>query len=89
MCLIKEWDLYWVRIQTLRMPECRQFESVKSIIRNLPPNGPAGLVRQSVRAPSRSPRPPAKTRARVLVVRRLTKRAADFAITILPFHASQ
>ena len=86
--------LYCVRTQILFMPECIQFESVKSIIRNLPPNGTAGLVRQSVRTPKRSPRPPAKTRASVLFVSRLTKRAAGdliqtpmkYAIRVYPFY---
>ena len=58
-----------------------QFESVKSMIRNLPPKGTAGLVRQSVSTPKRSPRPPAKTRASVLFVKRLTKRAAGDLIS--------
>ena len=57
------------------MPECKQFESVKSIIRNFPPKGTAGFVRQSVRTPNLSPRPPARIKAIVLFVNRLTKRA--------------
>ncbi len=39
--------LYCVSTPMRRMPELRQFESGKSMMRNLPPNGTAGLARQS------------------------------------------
>ena len=54
------------------MPEFTQFDSTKSMMRNLPPNGVAGLQRKSVRCLRRSPRPPAMMTASVLRVRRLT-----------------
>ncbi len=57
--------LYCVAMPMRRMPELTQFDSVKSMMRNLPPNGTAGFARQSVSARSRSPRPPASTIARV------------------------
>ena len=57
--------MYCVAMPMRRMPELTQFDSVKSMMRNLPPNGTAGLARQSVSARSRSPRPPASTIARV------------------------
>src|SRR5579863_2309473 len=56
------------------MPELTQFDSTKSMILNLPPNGVAGLHRCWVSALSRSPRPPAMTTARVPLVNRLTYR---------------
>ena len=55
-----------------RMPELMQFDSVKSMIRKLPPNGTAGFARHSVNGPSRAPLPPAITSARVRCVSRLT-----------------
>ena len=51
-----------------RTPEFTQFESAKSMMRNLPPNGTAGFARQSVSGPSRAPRPPARIIATVLRV---------------------
>ena len=51
-----------------RTPEFTQFESVKSMMRNFPPNGTAGFARQSVSGPSRAPRPPARIIATVLRV---------------------
>jgi hypothetical protein len=45
-----------------------QFDSVKSMMRNLPPNGTAGLERQSVSCIRRLPRPPASTIPKVLRV---------------------
>ncbi len=56
------------------MPELTQFDSTKSMIRNLPPKGVAGLHRLAVSAFRRSPRPPAMTMARVPLVSRLTNR---------------
>ena|GEM_PF-5558576 len=56
------------------MPELTQLDKGKSTIRNLPPKGAAGLDRHSVRCLRREPRPPARIKARVLRVRRLTKR---------------
>src|SRR2546430_8926212 len=57
-----------------RMPEFTQFDSTKSMMRNLPPKGVAGLQRCAVRSRSRSPRPPAMMTASVPPVRRLTYR---------------
>ncbi len=37
-----------------RMPELMQLDSVKSMIRKLPPNGTAGFARHSVNAPKPS-----------------------------------
>src|SRR5690606_12865591 len=74
MCWISEWALYCVRTKICRMPEFTQFESGKSMIRYLPPNGAAGFARFAVRSPSREPRPPAMITAIVLRVRLLTKR---------------
>jgi len=54
------------------MPEFTQFDSTKSMMRNLPPKGVAGLQRCAVRSRSRSPRPPAMMMASVPPVRRLT-----------------
>ena len=51
-----------------RMPELTQFDSEKSMMRYLPPNGVAGLARLSVSCMSRWPRPPAITTATVLRV---------------------
>jgi hypothetical protein len=51
------------------MPELTQFESGKSIILNLPPNGTAGFARQSVNCRSLLPRPPASMMAIELRVR--------------------
>jgi hypothetical protein len=62
-CLSSEWDLYWVSTPMRRMPELMQFESAKSMMRNLPPKYTAGLARRSVRSSRREPRPPASTRA--------------------------
>ena len=45
------------------MSELTQFESVKSMIRYLPPNGTAGLARFYDRIESRSPSPPARITA--------------------------
>ena len=42
------------------------------MMRNLPPNGVAGLQRCNVKALRRSPRPPAMTTANVPLVKRLT-----------------
>ena len=38
-------DLYCVSTAMRRMPELTQFDSTKSMMRNLPPNGVAGLAR--------------------------------------------
>jgi hypothetical protein len=46
-----------------RTPELTQFDSVKSMMRYLPPKGTAGLQRQSVSSFRRLPRPPASTTA--------------------------
>src|SRR3954469_8837573 len=59
------------------MPEFTQFDRTKSMMRNLPPTGGAGLQRFSVSALRRSPRPPAMMTASVPPVRRLTYRPDD------------
>ncbi len=74
MCWISECALYCVSTEICRMPEFRQFDSTKSMMRNLPPNGAAGLQRSSVSCLSRSPRPPAMITASVPRVRRLRYR---------------
>jgi hypothetical protein len=56
--------LYCVQIPIRRMPEFTQFDSAKSMIRNLPPNGSDGLARQLVSSPRRLPLPPARISAR-------------------------
>src|SRR6202795_672473 len=71
---MRDCALYWVSTAIWRMPELTQFESTKSMMRNLPPNGVAGLQRCSVNPLSRSPRPPAMTTASVPLVNRLTER---------------
>ena len=45
------------------MSELTQFDSVKSMIRYLPPNGTAGFARTDDRMDSRSPSPPARMSA--------------------------
>mmetsp|Transcript_44682 Transcript_44682/g.105121 ORF Transcript_44682/g.105121 Transcript_44682/m.105121 type:complete len:292 (+) Transcript_44682:1454-2329(+) len=60
-----EWLLYCVTTAMRRMPEFRQFDSAKSMMRNLPPKCTAGLARRSVSCISREPRPPASTSAKV------------------------
>ena len=62
---MSECDLYCVTTAMRRMPEFRQFESAKSMMRNLPPKYTAGLARRSVSCLSREPRPPASTSAMV------------------------
>src|SRR3954469_21728801 len=59
MWSFSERGLYWVRTTTSWMSEVTQFESVKSMIRYLPPNGTAGLARSAHRIDRRSPSPPA------------------------------
>src|SRR5438309_240255 len=56
-----ECDLYCVSTPMRRMPEFRQLDSAKSMMRNLPPKYTAGLARRSVSSCSRDPRPPAST----------------------------
>ena len=46
-------------------PERKQFNNVKSMMRNIPPKETAGLGRASVRGYKRSPCPPAKINADV------------------------
>ena len=66
MCAIRLCALYCVSTLTRRMPELMQLLSGKSMMRNVPANGTAGLARQFVRFISRVPRPPASTIAYVL-----------------------
>jgi len=74
ICRINECALYCVRTPIRRMPELMQLDNGKSIMRNFPPKGTAGLARHSVRSLSREPRPPARINANVRRVKRLTKR---------------
>src|SRR6476646_9210370 len=63
MWSFSERGLYWVRTTTLSMSELTQFDSVKSMIRYLPPKGTAGLARTDERIERRSPSPPARITA--------------------------
>ncbi|MNT16422.1 hypothetical protein D3C72_1515240 [compost metagenome] len=62
---MSECDLYCVTTAMRRMPEFRQLDSAKSMMRNLPPKYTAGLARRSVSCLRREPRPPASTSAMV------------------------
>src|SRR4029450_10919518 len=75
MWSLSERGLYWVRTRTSSMSELTQFDSVKSMIRYLPPKGTAGLARTEDRIDSRSPSPPARMRAivRFIVARSYTR----------------
>src|SRR6202042_2553185 len=73
-CWISDCALYCVRIAICRIPELTQLDSTKSMMRNLPPKGVAGLQRCCVSALRRSPRPPAMITASVPPVKRLTQR---------------
>src|SRR5271156_1796827 len=53
------------------MPELTRFESTKSMMRYLPPNGTAGFARSRVNGCSRVPCPPAIISANVLIYARL------------------
>ncbi len=57
MCRSSECDLYWVTTAMRRMPEFRQLDKAKSMMRNLPPKYTAGLARFSVSCFRREPRP--------------------------------
>jgi hypothetical protein len=59
ICLCSDVDLYWMRTEIWRIPELIQLLSVKSIRRNLPPKGTAGLDLTLVKGCSLSPVPPA------------------------------
>src|SRR3990172_1270998 len=61
MWSLSERGLYCVRTTTSLISELTQLDSVKSMIRYLPPNGTAGLARTDERIDSRSPSPPALT----------------------------
>src|SRR5437867_1133876 len=74
MWRIRLCDLYCVATPMRRIPELTQLDSGKSMMRNLPPKGTAGLARQSVRFLSRLPRPPARINAYAFFVMTLTKR---------------
>src|SRR6476661_4280341 len=63
MWSLSERGLYWVRTTTSSMSELTQLDSVKSMIRYLPPNGTAGFARSAERIESRSPSPPARMTA--------------------------
>ena len=70
MWSLSDRGLYWVSTTTLSMPEFTQLDSVKSMIRYLPPNGTAGFARTDDRMDRRSPSPP----ARITAITGLTKR---------------
>ncbi len=59
----------------LSRPELTQFDSVKSMIRYLPPNGTAGLARTDDRIERRSPSPPARMTAMTGFTTRASLRA--------------
>src|SRR5215204_4257881 len=63
MWSLSERGLYWVSTTTLWISELTQFDSVKSMIRYLPPKGTAGFARTDDRIESRSPSPPARITA--------------------------
>ena len=63
MWSLSDRGLYWVRTTTSSMSELTQLDSVKSMIRYLPPNGTAGLARSWDRIERRSPSPPARITA--------------------------
>ena len=56
------------------MPEFTQLQSVKSMIRYLPPNGTAGLARTEDRIERRSPSPPARITAMTGFTRSILRR---------------
>src|SRR3954471_4080493 len=59
------------------MSEFTQFDSVKSMIRYLPPNGTAGFARSWERIERRSPSPPARITAIVRFTLRMLARAFE------------
>ena len=79
--------LYWVKMPIRRTPELRQFDSAKSMIRNLPPKNTAGLARRSVNCFSRLPRPPARTSAIDRRVNLCWMRALDSICASFPLSA--
>ena len=74
MWSFSESGAYCVRTMTFVMPELTQFESVKSMMRYLPPKGTAGLARTPERSDRRSPSPPARTTANVRLTDRMLHR---------------
>src|SRR3990170_855848 len=60
MWSLRDRGLYWVRTTTSWMSELTQLDSVKSMIRYLPPKGTAGFARSCDRIDRRSPSPPAR-----------------------------
>ena len=74
MWSLSERGLYWVRTTTSSMSELTQLDSVKSMIRYLPPNGTAGLARSWERIERRSPSPPARITAIVRFTRSMLAR---------------
>ena len=80
-CWISDCALYCVSTPIWRMPELTQLDSGKSMMRNLPPKGIAGLARYSGELlAGATPRPPARISASVSRVRRLTKRPDRFGV---------
>ncbi len=63
MCWLSDVGRYCVSTPTSKMPELTQLESVKSMMRYLPPNGTAGLARRSDSRHSLLPTPPARMNA--------------------------
>ena len=74
MWSLSERGLYWVSTTTSSMSELTQLDSVKSMIRYLPPNGTAGLARSWERIERRSPSPPARITAIVRFTRSMLAR---------------
>ena len=85
MWSLSERGAYCVRTMTLVSPELTQLESVKSMMRYLPPKGTAGLARTPDRSERRSPSPPARTTANV----RLTSRCYTAARPASCRHSSR
>ncbi len=83
-CRISECALYCVTTAIRRMPEFRQLDSAKSMIRYLPPKCTAGLTRLLVSGPSRVPRPPARTIARVVRCRSLRLAGVSMLCLLCP-----
>ncbi len=85
MWSFSERGLYCVRTTTSSIPELTQFDSVKSMIRYLPPNGTAGFARTEDRIERRSPSPPARMTAITgLTKRRPSALQADSASILAP-----
>src|SRR4030043_532651 len=83
ICLCSDVDLYWMRTEIWRIPELIQLLSVKSISRNLPPKGTAGLDLTLVKGCSLSPVPPAITITDTLSISTTTCDATTVKLRLL------